>query len=82
MKPKEHAKQLIEKFQDFAFYTDKETQESDVVWNAKQCALILVDERLQELNFTHIGYGKGIMEGYQKTKIKYWNDVKSAIEKL
>lgn len=82
MKPKEHAKQLIEKFEDFAFYSGKETEESNVVWNAKQCALILVYERLQELNFTHIGYGKGIMEGYQKTKVKYWNDVKSEIEKL
>jgi hypothetical protein len=82
MKPKEHAKQLIERFEDFAFFSSKETQESNVVWNAKQCALILVDERLQELNFTHIGYGKGIMEGYQKTKVKYWNDVKSEIEKF
>lgn len=80
MKTKEHAKQLIEKFEDFAFYSGKETQESNIVWNAKQCALILVDERLEELKFTHIGYGKGIIEGYQKTKVKYWQDVKKEIE--
>ena len=81
MKPKEHAKQLIERFEDFAFYSSKETQESNVVWNAKQCALILVDERLQELNFTHIGYGKDIIKGYQKTKVKYWRDIKTELEK-
>lgn len=80
MKTKEHAKQLIEKFEDFSFYSGKETQECNVVWNAKQCALILVNERLEELKFTHIGYGKGIIEGYQKTKVKYWQDVKKEIE--
>lgn len=80
MKPKEYAKKLIEKFEDFAFYSGKETQESNVLWNAKQCALILANERIEELNFTHIGYGKEIMEGYQKTKIKYWQDVKKEIQ--
>ncbi len=82
MTPKQKAKKLIEQFKDFAFYSGKETEETSVEWNAKQCALILVNERLEELNFTHIGYGKTIMQGYQKTKNKYWNDVKAEIELL
>ena len=82
MTPKKHAEILIEKFKDFAFYSGKETEETSAEWNAKQCALIMVNEILEELNFTHIGYGKGIMQGYKKTKNKYWNEVKAEIEKL
>ena len=37
-------------------------------WYAKQCAIILVKERLKELETTHIGYGKLVMQGYQKYK--------------
>jgi len=46
------------------------------------CCLILVNERLNELNFTHIGYGKDVIQGYQKTKIKYWQEVKNELEKM
>lgn len=81
MNAKEKAKKIIEKFEDFSFIGSKETIESNVTWNAQQCALIMVNERLEELNFTHIGYGKGVIEGYQKTKLKYWSDVKQEIEK-
>jgi hypothetical protein len=79
MNIEEKAKELINKFKPLCGGYNGGKINKDF---AKQCALILVNERLQELNFTHIGYGKGIIEGCQKTKIKYWNDVKSAIEKL
>lgn len=57
------------------------TQNQDAIFIAKQAALIFVNERLEELNFTHIGYGKGIIEGYRKTKLKYWSDIKTELEK-
>jgi hypothetical protein len=72
MKPKEKAKELIDKFTLVGLQQRNE---------GIQCALILVNERLTELDFTHIGYGKGIIEGYQKTKVKFWEEVKQEIEK-
>jgi len=73
-KTAEKAEELFDKF--FNLYPNQ-----DALFIAKEAALIFVNERLHELNFTHIGYGKGIMQGYQKTKVKYWNEVKSEIEK-
>jgi hypothetical protein len=75
--PKEKAIELIDKYKPLCggYWGGKINKEF-----AKQCALILVNERLEELKFTHIGYGKGIIEGYQKTKVKYWQDVKKEIE--
>lgn len=84
MKEREKAEQLIKEFRKHVeshdalnFHCGKEQ-----LANAKECALFMVNERLQELNFTHIGYGKGIMQGYQKAKNKYWSEVKAEIEKL
>lgn len=77
MKAKEKAKQLVKSFIN-VFPNDAYYDGS----MGKQCALIMVNERLEELNFTHIGYGKGVIEGYRNTKIKYWNEVKTEIEKL
>jgi len=74
MKTREKAKHLVETFNKAFPINDNSL--------AKTCALIMVNERLEELNFTHIGYGKTIMQGYQKTKNKYWNEVKTEIEKL
>jgi len=73
MKPQEKAKELVDKFTLVGLQQRNE---------GVQCALILVDERLKELDFTHIGYGKRIIQGYQKTKVKYWQEVKIEIEKL
>ena len=72
-KTAEKAEELFDKF--FNLYPNQ-----DALFIAKEAALILVNERLEELNFTHIGYGKGVIEGYQKTKVKYWQDVKKEIE--
>jgi hypothetical protein len=79
MNAREKAKEIYCNYADALNIRDLQTTANPFV---KQCALILVDERLQELNFTHIGYGKDIMEGYQKTKVKYWNDVKSELQSL
>ena len=68
MTPKEYAKQLIEKFEDFAFYSGKETQECNVVWNAKQCALIAVEELIKAT--------------VPLTSNYFWQEVKTEIENL
>jgi hypothetical protein len=73
MEAKKKAKDLVDKFTLVGLQQRNE---------GIQCALILVEERLKELDFTHIGYGKGIIEGYQITKAKYWQQVKTEIEKL
>ena len=74
MTPKEKAKYLIG-----TFYKVFPIQDNSL---AKACALTMVNERIEELNFTHIGYGKGIMQGYQKTKNKYWREVKVEINNV
>jgi hypothetical protein len=59
MTPKEKAKELVEKY---AIWS----------WNeAKQCALIAVDEIL-----------KALPEDYQNDIWSYWQEVKQEIEKL
>jgi len=83
MKPKDKAEKLVNEYRVMLMQTDTDAgQEILCTSIAKECALILAEERLNELNFTHIGYGKEIMQGYQSTKVKYWNEVKKEIEKL
>jgi hypothetical protein len=64
MTPQEKAKELVEKysFVEIAYYTS--------MFEVKQCALIAVDEILNELDSQfHI-------------QISYWHNVKHEIEKL
>lgn len=90
MTPKEYAKQLIEKFEDFAFYSGKETQECNVVWNAKQCALIAVEEILNSrpLDPNYVDWddcGTAHQYWYEAQKeeaLEFWNDVKSELQSL
>ena len=65
MTPKEKAKDLVDKFN----YEGKHY----LMLDAKQCALISVDEIL---NSKH-GWNK-----YTSTFVKYWQEVKQEIEKL
>ena len=69
MKPKEKAENLIEAMRNTYFTT------SDWVYDstAKQCALIAVEEILNNYYKNHYQTGK---------KIDYWQDVKKEIEKL
>ena len=59
MSPKEKAKELVDKF-------TFRCEECDYDWNAKQCALIAVDEIIK--NFF--------------SNFDYWQEVKQEIEKL
>jgi len=67
MTPQEKAKDLLDKFREFADGTDSETDRySPKVEKekAKQCALIAINELIKE------------------TRTKYWYDVKHELEKL
>lgn len=70
------AKDLIEKF---LMPIDELYKYPMCLDTARQCAIIHCDLNLKDLEFTHIGYGKGIISGYQKTKIKFWQTVKQEI---
>ena len=64
--PKEKAKKIYSKYIDA--YGERNLQVSDYKF-AKQCALIAVDEILQQIL-------------WDKAAVKYWNEVKQEIEAL
>ena len=68
MKPKEKANELVNKMLDFTDWHDED---------AKQCALIAVDEILKLEN--NNGY---YFDGTNVTSISFWQEVKKEIEKL
>jgi len=82
MKPKEKALQLCDAFYEFLpLEHNVITTEGDLSWeyngwdNAKQCALIAVDEILQMVDET--------MQGWLDADIiAHWKQVKQEIEKL
>jgi hypothetical protein len=80
MTPKEKAEELVESFTSFS--SNEATTEDGFIyseaiqlWNAKQCALIAVDEIINEYGT----YYKIIVEDKQ---VVYWEEVKQEIEKL
>ncbi len=74
MTPKEKALELYKKLvihiQRYDEYVDERSK-----FNTKQCALIAVDEILDEIQPFELGYE-------YTSKIKFWNNVKQEIEKL
>ena len=67
MTPKEKAKELVDKMHSKMY--------SDGIYDAKQCALICVDEIIEEIkewNMSVIDY---------QNRIEYWQEVKQEIEK-
>jgi hypothetical protein len=68
MKPKERAEELFNKFYPRAtsYSSDRKNQKD----NAKQCALIAVDEIKKVLEYEGVQYSM------------YWEEVKSEIERL
>jgi hypothetical protein len=71
MKPKEKAQELIKKFS-FNTRCFSETKGwEDSFFDAKQCALIAVDEMIEELIVTDFA-----------NRFPYWQEVKQEIEKL
>ena len=81
MTPKEKAIELVDKFyQRFPLTMDVITTRGDLSWEydswkeAKQCALIAVDEMLKEL--------ESIDDGQTVIPYNYWQEVKQEIQKL
>lgn len=83
MKPKEKAVELVQKYLKIEFnvlHTDCEGDRavatgSCTTMGAKQCALICVDEILNE--FSEI-----VVPGVEFEYITYWNEVKTEIQNL
>jgi hypothetical protein len=72
MTPKEKAEELIDKMYYVGRYDDKEDYNPAMAWErAKQCALIAVDEIIEQNNVWIIQTKKGTNN--------YWNDVKKEI---
>ena len=70
MTPKEKAKELIKRY-----YRDSDLLVEDLSWiQAKECALIAVDEILEE--------ALGLDDNDYQSKYDYWLEVKQEIEKL
>jgi len=67
MKAKEKATKLVRKM----YESQSNTEE---LYDAKQCALICVDEILHELEEEE--------DGYRMDRVEYWEQVKQEIEKL
>ena len=66
MTPKEKAKELVEQF-------TFRCEECNYDWNAKQCALIAVDEIIESYKTKNLIYPKEII---------YYEEVKQEIKKL
>ena len=71
---KEKAIELVDKFLD----TENEYKEHSDYMQSKQCALIAVDEMLNELAIIGVAYPSRV---YEQRK-EYLNEVRSEIEKL
>jgi hypothetical protein len=81
MKPKEKAKELMKKYTPYVHYGDEDVTYDAIlrmVENVKQCALIAVDEILENL------YGLYNATNYVGPLFNqdYWQQVKQEIEKL
>jgi hypothetical protein len=76
MEVKLKAKELVDKFIDKMFYLRDGYNTSEVFDTSKQCALIAVDEILEELKSTEFNYD------IEDLPIKYWQEVKNEIKKL
>jgi hypothetical protein len=78
MTPQEKAKELVREFKKYAYYPktkDDEIFVDKLKTNAKQCALIAVDEIL-DVDCCDMS------EAYFYNHIEYWQEVKQEIEKL
>ena len=77
MTPQEKAKELVEKYRGVAhsdFHNQTGYDEAQREENQKQCALIAVDEILEE--------ALGLDDNDYQSKFDYWLKVKQEIEKL
>jgi hypothetical protein len=72
MTPKDKAEELVNKFHKFTYTAVHAHKTSGEYADAKQCALIAVDEILNFINTDAFSY----------TNEEYWKEVKQEIEKL
>jgi hypothetical protein len=79
MTPQEKAKELIAKFSPLVTTWDCDWDEprnkNDTIVDAKRCALISIDETIEELK------GFDSLDGYSISRIGFLNDVKSELSK-
>ena len=78
MTPKEKAKEIVNKF----YYYVESISESQQQENAKQCALIAVDEIIKEVPTEILDTYKGETQFIINDNYKYWLKVKEEINKL
>jgi hypothetical protein len=75
MRPKEKAKELVDKMLDKQEYSDVYQERGIISWSAKQCALIAVDEIVNcDSYFNTLAEAKEF--------INYWYEVQQEIEKI
>ena len=79
MTPKEKAEKLLKKMLGKNPNRQDGISRIDVI-QAKQCALLAVDEMLEEI--LENWYGDYYNIEWEKERIDYWNEVKHEIEKL
>lgn len=85
MTPKEKAKELVDEFMEHTVEWDKIKEVAlDSKFHAKQCALIAVDEIIQNQKHVVAQYElKLLLNGIKViTFSNYWESVKNEIEKL
>jgi hypothetical protein len=79
MTPKEEAKELVDKFCEYSHtdfnYSRGGFQIDTQIQNAKQCALIAVDEVISNIE-------QSVSMDVISARIKYWEQVKTEIQKL
>lgn len=81
--PKEKAIQLIEKFKKNTRAFNETNGWEDSSYDAKQCALICVDEIIDLAHFNTISYSNyADGEIVEYTERVYWQEVKKEIEQL
>lgn len=85
MEVKEKAKQLVDKFSPLVTvwdcYHDIPLDELLILKDAKQCALIAVNEILAGI-YSVIGTAKWAWKDGEKTQVEYYESVKEEINKL
>jgi hypothetical protein len=79
MTPQEKAEELVYKMYDKMFYYRDGYNSSDVIGAAKQCALIAVDEIIEQWQYIDAYIANGM--GELSPNLKYWYEVKHELTK-
>jgi hypothetical protein len=79
MTPKEKARELVDKYYHL-FSVELENTIAD--YEAKECALIAVDEVLENVNYFFNELEKDGLPNKFDDEIEYWNQIKQEIIKL